>query len=36
VLAHVIPGNLVGDALVAERSQEPIENGRRIPFGNGV
>lgn len=30
MLLHVIPGNLVGDTLKAERRKEPIENGRRF------
>ena len=30
MLLHVVTGNLVGDALKAERRQEPIENRRCI------
>ena len=36
MFSNVATGDLVGDALKAERVQEPVENSGRVVPGNGV
>jgi hypothetical protein len=36
MLANVPTGNLIGDALVAERTQQPVEYLGRVTISNGL